>query len=154
VQVITTSGPVPGGPTVCGTVYAISNATDLPIVPCENTTSEALCGAFNPVGTADIEVTTAISPFTLTPGSRRDVNAQNGCTLYLLPGTHTVCGTSWGVIIAPGTSINLGRNFTHYGRFVGETIGSDFNDNVTYRDCTSAAPVERSSWSTIKALYR
>ena len=44
-------------------------------------------------------------------------------------------GVFWGVIYAPGSSINLGRNFTHYGRFVGKTIGSDFNDNVTYKDC-------------------
>ena len=45
-------------------------------------------------------------------------------------------GIFWGVIKAPNASINLGRNFTHYGRFIGRTIGSDFNDNVTYRDCT------------------
>lgn len=47
-------------------------------------------------------------------------------------------GEFWGVIKAPNANINLGRAFTHYGRFIGKTIGSDFNDNVTYRDCTPA----------------
>ncbi len=45
-------------------------------------------------------------------------------------------GEFWGVIKAPYANINLGRGFTHYGRFIGNTISSDFNDNVTAKDCT------------------
>lgn len=64
-------------------------------------------------------------------------------------------GEFWGVIVAPNASVNVGRNFTHYGRFVGRTIGSDFNTNVTYRDCTGdPSPVEQTTWGGVKALYR
>lgn len=44
-------------------------------------------------------------------------------------------GTFYGVMIAPNASIGLGRGFTHYGRFIGKTINSDFNVNVFYQDC-------------------
>lgn len=64
-------------------------------------------------------------------------------------------GVFWGVIYAPNSTINLGRNFTHYGRFVGRTLASDFNDNVTYRQCTSGTvSTPKSTWGSLKALYR
>jgi hypothetical protein len=49
-------------------------------------------------------------------------------------------GEFWGVIYAPNAPINLGRGFTHFGRFVGRTIASDFNVNVTYKVCTADPP--------------
>lgn len=41
--------------------------------------------------------------------------------------------TFWGVILAPNASISLGRENTLYGRFIGQQINSDFNDNIYYR---------------------
>jgi len=192
------------------TKYTISNATDLPIIPWADLTTANLCGDFDPVGTTDFTAPKNGPPVTLAPGAYRDVNVQNGGTLYLQAGVYTVrrfttgqnvnvytvpgtvihvwgdgdggnpdfnlggngsyfgsadphvesvaciCvsdaysnnhvqfsdnGEFWGVIIAPNASINLGRNFTHYGRFVGNTLASDFNDNVTYKACT-AGPEE------------
>lgn len=212
-----------GGPTVRGTVYTISNAVDLPVIPVEQLTTAELCDPFEPVGTVDVTVTPDNSPLDLAPGAYQDIQVQNGTTLRLSAGVYTVrrfttgqsvnvytvpgtiihvwgdgdpnavdfnlggngsffgsedpsvesvaciCvsdihdnshvqfsdnGEFWGVIIAPNASVNVGRNFTHYGRFVGRTIGSDFNTNVTHKDCTGVSPVGHTTWGRVKALYR
>ncbi len=45
----------------------------------------------------------------------------------------------------------------HIMKTTGEhvAIGSDFNDNVTYRQCTSGTvPARTHTWGSIKTLYR
>lgn len=47
-------------------------------------------------------------------------------------------GIFYGSIHAPSAPLNLGNNWTHFGRFVVKTVASDWNVNITYRGCTPA----------------
>jgi hypothetical protein len=57
-------------------------------------------------------------------------------------------GTFYGVIVAPGSDLNLGQAYTFYGRYLAEDIGSDFNDNINCRGCTTQTTSSSSTSST------
>lgn len=43
-------------------------------------------------------------------------------------------GEFWGVVLAPDAHVDLGGNWDHYGRYVVDSVSSDFNSNVYYRN--------------------
>ena len=54
--------------------------------------------------------------------------------------------TFYGEIFAPNADIGLGGGNTLYGRFIGDAIHSDFNDNIYYRTNILTVP-EPSTWA-------
>jgi hypothetical protein len=48
-------------------------------------------------------------------------------------------GTFYGIVNAPSSDLNLGNNWTHYGRFLAKTISSDWNVNINW-DCCDSTP--------------
>jgi hypothetical protein len=62
------------------------------------------------------------------------------CICYLGDDMNFASGTGngefWGVIKAPYADLSLGKTNTLNGRFYANNINSDFNDNVTAKDCT------------------